>query len=365
MTLDEKLTSLPPSPGVYLMKDSLGHIIYVGKSKNLKNRVRSYFQNAKDHSPKVKKLVNNIKDIELLLTDTEFEALLLECKLVQELKPRYNKKMKNPSSYAYIGILGDEGFRRIEITTSPIENKDNLYFGPYTSRKTAERAIQGIKECYKIMCSNAASKNTPCLNHSLGLCIGICMGGSALEAYQLILKRFIGLLSGTDVSILEDLQQKMLDASTKFEFEAAAKYRDSIDAILGLLHKEKVIEFTVENKNLAVIESLNAFTIKLFLIQNNRILFDERYDLKRSSMEQVRIKIKSRILDYLSPKTPHSSMEVSQFDIDEAQIIYRFLSLSSTRYLIVSEEWLESDSTNQLDEALHALVESLEKHPGQ
>ena len=149
MTLKEKVKNLPSSPGVYLMKDVHDGIIYVGKAKNLKRRVQSYFQNSKSHSPKTVKLVNNIKNFDYILTDTEFEAFMLECKLIQELKPFFNRQMKNPKSYAYILIKTDEEIPKIEVTNFPIGGKNNQIFGPYRNKNTAAKAVQGMKDFLK------------------------------------------------------------------------------------------------------------------------------------------------------------------------------------------------------------------------
>jgi excinuclease ABC subunit C len=310
MNLKEKVKNLTSSPGVYLMKDSLGSIIYVGKAKNLKKRVQSYFQNSKSHPSKVKKLVKNLKDFEYIVTDTEFEAFMLECKLIKELKPIYNKKMKNPLSYTYVVIQMDEEYPSIEITNSPVENDCNLYFGPYTSKNTVEKALQGMKEYFKILCSNTSKKNTECLNYSLGLCIGMCLGGAAVEEYHNIINKIIALFNGTDMSVLKEMKQRMLYASEKFDFETAAKYRDYIDAISFLINKEKVIEFTKDNKNIAVIEHLSNCTIKLFLIKGNKVLFSEKYILEKANIEYLSTIIKTNILTCFKAKTLNSSIEV-------------------------------------------------------
>jgi excinuclease ABC subunit C len=131
MCLKDKVKHLPSSPGVYLMKDINGQIIYVGKAKNLKNRVRSYFQNSKAHTQKIIKLKASLKDFDYILTDTEFEAFMLECELIREMKPIFNRMMKSPQSYVYIRILIDGGYQRIDICKNP-DKPDSLYFGPYT-----------------------------------------------------------------------------------------------------------------------------------------------------------------------------------------------------------------------------------------
>lgn len=143
------------------MKDSAGVIIYIGKAINLKRRVQSYFQNSKAHSQKVVKLVHNIKDFDYILTDTEFEAFLLECQLIKELKPHFNKKMKSPLSYPYLVIEMDKEYPAIKVTSMPCKNKQTLLFGPYMNKHTVERAIQVLKEyglCAKRTCTGAIGR---------------------------------------------------------------------------------------------------------------------------------------------------------------------------------------------------------------
>ncbi|UQX55092.1 UvrB/UvrC motif-containing protein [Cytobacillus pseudoceanisediminis] len=221
------------------MKDSQGQILYVGKAKNLKNRVQSYFRDSKHHSPKIKKLVKHLRDFDYILTDTEFEAFMLECQLIKSIKPLYNRMMKSPQSFIYISISLTGKHRKIDIAFNPIENDGKVYFGPFTSRSNVERALRGLKECFKLNCSNPNGKNSACLNYSLGSCLGRCLGGPAEQQYNDILDRFIGFLKGTDRSIIEDMNQMMLNASEAFDFEAASAYRDHIQAVSSLLKKKK------------------------------------------------------------------------------------------------------------------------------
>ncbi|MCL6570769.1 MAG: GIY-YIG nuclease family protein [Bacillus sp. (in: Bacteria)] len=354
MNLKEKVKNLPSTPGVYLMKDSLAGIIYVGKAKNLKNRVRSYFQNSNAQSKKIIRLKANIKDFNYTLTDTEFEAFMLECKLIREIKPFFNKKMKSPQSYSYIMVHMDGGYLRIDITNRP---KDScLYFGPYTSKHTVESALQGIKEFYKINCSTPSKKNNPCLNYSLGLCIGICLGGQKLEQNNSIMNKIIALLNGTDTSMLVEMNQRMVNAAENFEFEVAAKYRDNLDAILSIINKGKVIEFTEKHNNIAIIEYLTDITFKLFLINGNKILFSEKYRLEKQQLEQVCTTIQSNILIYFNNEALSPSKKVSRDEIDEAQIIFSYLKSSNCRYVIISEEWLDPVNKESLHVELYKLV---------
>ncbi|WP_394138966.1 GIY-YIG nuclease family protein [Cytobacillus oceanisediminis] len=351
----EKVKNLPLSPGVYLMKDSLSQIIYVGKAKNLKNRVQSYFRQSKSHSPKVKKLIKHLKDFDFIVTDTEFEAFLLECKLIKDLKPIYNRMMKSPKSFAYIGITIEEEYRTIEMTYSPIENDGKLYFGPFPSKNNVETAIQGVKECYKINCSNPYKKGTACLNVSLGLCNGICLGGSAIQQYNERIDKFIAFLNGTDMWLLEEMRQMMITASEKYDFEAASKYRDYIKAVNSLLYKEKVIEFTEENNNITVIEKLNDSTIKLFLIKRTKVLFSRSYSLENHIVQLAEM-IKTNITTYFKNNNDHPSIDVSRNEIDEAQIIYSYLNSNNCSYVLIPEKWLDLENHSNIDLALYKLL---------
>lgn len=353
INLPDKVKNLPLTPGVYLMKDSQGKVLYVGKAKNLKNRVQSYFRNSTNHSPKIKKLVKHLRDFDYILTDTEFEAFMLECQLIKSINPLYNRMMKSPQSFIYISISLTGHHRKIDIAFNPIENDGKIYFGPFTSRRNVERALRGFKECFKLNCSNPNGTNSACLNYSLGTCLGRCLGGPAEQQYNDILDRFIGLLKSTDMSILEDMNQMMLNASEAFDFEAASAYRDHIQTLSSLLKKEKVIEFTEENHNIVAIERLTDSSIKLFLMKRTEILFSHSYAAAHSKKE----KIKANILAYFKDEA-NANGDISRHEIDAAHIIYRYLHSGSCSYLIIPESWLESENHSTLDLALEDLLNS-------
>ena len=338
------------------MKDSLEGIIYVGKSKNLKSRVSSYFVNSKSHSPKVIKLMKNIRDFEYILTDTEFEAFMLECKLIKEIKPIYNKKMKSPLSYTYIKI--DRDYTNIEVSNDSIKDDGDFYFGPYTSKSTVERALQGIKEYYKIMCSGSYKKASACLNYSLGLCIGFCFDASAKEKHKNILCEIIDMLNGRNKSILEGMELNMNVAAEKFDFEAAAKYRDYIASINYLKNREKVLEFAEENKHLALLEYLPDDSFKFFLISGNRVLFSEKYNMLSSDIKSLKLILRNNILYYFKSESLSIPVEIGRDEIDEAQIIYSYLKSkqNNCRYIVLSEEWINEDNNLNIDEALNILL---------
>ncbi|HYF81716.1 MAG TPA: UvrB/UvrC motif-containing protein [Clostridia bacterium] len=357
MDLKEKIKKLPSSTGVYLMKDSLDSVLYVGKSKNLKSRVGSYFQNSKSHPPKVVKLVKHLKDFDYILTDTEFEAFMLENKLIKEINPIYNRLLKSPRSYSFIKINISEEYPSIETLSESSKSDGNLYFGPYTNKNTVERGLQGIKECCKILCTSASRKSSSCLNYSLGLCIGICMDDAPRGQYLAILDKIVKLLSGTDKSIIEAMEYNMDSASEKLDFEKAAKYRDYIRAVNYLIGKAKVVEYTKKNKNIVVLEHLSEDRVKLFLIKGNKVLFSEKYSLEDIDFEELKIIMKTNVLAYFNNKTQKGSIEVDREAIDESQIIYSYLNTkpNNCRHVIIKENWLNASSNAKIEKALDKL----------
>ncbi|WP_462413058.1 UvrB/UvrC motif-containing protein [Neobacillus sp. Marseille-QA0830] len=340
------------------MKDGYGNVIYVGKAKNLKRRVQSYFQNSSSHSKKTIKLKNNIDDIEVRLTDTEFEAFILECELIQNIKPFFNRKMKNPQGYTYITIQMDHEYPEINVTADPSPNDRTLCFGPFISKNTIEKAIIGIKEFCRILCTQPSKKTSTCLNYSLGLCIGMCAGDAAAKQYRAIINNIIGLLNGTDQSLLNQMTNKMNEASAKLDFETARKYRDDLDAIHFLLNKEKVIGFIEENKNIAILEYLDDDHFKLFLIRRNKVLFSAKYAILSYGFEEMLASIKMNMLKYFTTIKIQDSSNLSKTEIDTAQIIYSYLQNGSCRYTIIPDEWVESNNI-ELENAIIQFIGGL------
>ena len=359
MNLKEKLKKLPSSPGVYLMKDSQGRIIYVGKSKKLKQRVQSYFMNNKTHSRKIIQLVKTLKDFDTIQTDTEFEAFLLECQLIQEIKPYFNRMLKNPHAYTYIKIHLEEEIPRISLTKKIDEENKDFYFGPFTSKSTVEKAIDGLKTFYKIDCQNPGNRKSPCLNHTLGLCIGICLGGSVIEQYKEIIQKIIDLLNGMDKRVLEEMNERMVQAADQFDFKTAGKYRDSIQAIRSLVKKEQVIEFTEANKNIVILEYLDENTIKIFLVKGKDVLYSENYHLNEHTNESLEKIIQENIFYYFGTQLQESAKSVDKEEIDEAQIIYSYLQSNNCQYFFVPKKWIKQKDIEKIGRKIIKLLSGL------
>ena len=281
---DYQLKTLPDAPGVYLMRNNLGEIIYVGKAKILKNRVRQYFKISKNHSVKVKAMVKNIAEFEYIVTDSEMEALILECNLIKKYSPRYNILLKDDKHYPFIKVTINEEFPRIFVTRN-ITNDGGKYFGPYTDSAAVYSTIELIKQIFPLRTCRRNIKegvlhDRPCLNYHIGLCKAPCTGYISKEDYKKIIKGALELLTGKDKSIKDDLRKKMESASENLEFEKAVQFRDKIMAIDKINEKQKIIIGNCENEdfiNLYVDEK--DVCLQVFFLRDGKIVGREHFIL--------------------------------------------------------------------------------------
>ncbi len=239
--INEELKKLPTCPGVYMHKDRLGTVIYVGKAVNLQNRVRQYFRNSSQHSPKVRSMVSNIAEFDYITCGTEMEALILECNLIKKYMPKYNILLKDDKTYPYIEVTMSEEFPRV-IRTREVKRDENRYFGPYSDSTAVWRILKMIDEMYPLKkCSTLHfPENTrPCLNYFIGKCKGICVGKADREEYLEMIRDILGILGGKDAGVIRKLEGKMMEASDALKYEEAAKYRDYIRALRSLSEKQR------------------------------------------------------------------------------------------------------------------------------
>lgn len=239
--INEELKKLPTCPGVYMHKDRLGTVIYVGKAINLRNRVRQYFRNSSQHSPKVRSMVSNIAEFDYITCGTEMEALILECNLIKKYMPKYNILLKDDKTYPYIEVTMSEEFPRV-IRTREVKRDENRYFGPYSDSTAVWRILKMIDEMYPLKkCSTLHfPENTrPCLNYFIGKCKGICVGKADREEYLEMIRDILGILGGKDGGVIRKLEGKMMEASDALKYEEAAKYRDYIRALRSLSEKQR------------------------------------------------------------------------------------------------------------------------------
>ncbi len=246
--LKEKVKDFPRLPGVYLMKNEAEKIIYVGKAKDLRARVRSYLTDSKDHSPKTRLLVRNIRTIDTILTKTEVEAFLLEASLIKKHRPRYNIRLKDDKSYPFIRISMADRFPRLYLARK-VKKDGSLYFGPYTSGTAVWGTIHFLNRTFQIRdCKDAfmASRKRPCMTHQIGRCKAPCVDLVGYEEYSEDVKQAVQFLRGKDKQIVRDLTKRMHLASDEERFETAAKLRDSIVAVKAVLERQAVVNDTSE-----------------------------------------------------------------------------------------------------------------------
>ncbi len=243
-TLREKAMKLPLTPGVYIMKNKDGEIIYIGKAKKLKNRVSQYFGSQSGHGTKVRKMVENVRDFDYILTDSEFEALVLECSLIKQNMPKYNILLKDDKGYSYIKITKGDYGRISACFRKDDENAE--YLGPYTGNFSVTNAVEQASEIFMLpTCSKVfprdIGKGRPCLNFHINRCSGVCQRKISKQEYNENLKQAIEFLKGGSVNTVNRLKKEMEDHSEKLEFEKAAKIRDKLKAIDRIMSRQKVV----------------------------------------------------------------------------------------------------------------------------
>ena len=269
------------------MKDKFDNIIYVGKAKILKNRVRQYFQSSKNHSSKVKSMVKNIDKFEYIITDSELEALILECNLIKKYKPKYNVLLRDDKTYPYIKVTTNEDFPRVLKVRRVIKDKAK-YFGPYTNTTAVNDTLDIIKNIYPIRTCNidierAIKTNMrPCLNLHIKRCVGPCTGNVTKEEYNKMIEEIILFLSGKEEKLIDILKEKMNKCAMDFNFEEAAIYRDKIKSLEDMMEKQK-IDTSTSDLNQDVIAMARAHDeacVQVFFVRNGKIVGREHFILE-------------------------------------------------------------------------------------
>ena len=233
--IEEELKKLPAKPGVYLMHDKKDAIIYVGKAISLKNRVRQYFQSSRRVTPKIQQMISHIDHFEYILTDSELEALVLECNLIKEHRPKYNTMLKDDKTYPYIKVTLGEAYPRVLFSRLMKKDKSK-YYGPYTSAGAVKDTIELVQKLFQIRTCNRTlprdiGKERPCLNYHIHQCQAPCQGYISKEDYRLQIREAMELLNGNFAPVIKDLEEKMKAASEALEFEKAMEYRDLLTSV--------------------------------------------------------------------------------------------------------------------------------------
>lgn len=280
--IKEELKNLPEQPGVYLMHSADDTIIYVGKAKILKNRVRQYFQNSAAHTPKVRAMVSNIAYFEYIVTDTEMEALVLECNLIKKHKPKYNILLKDDKHYPYIKVTVNEQYPRVFMTRK-MQNDGARYFGPYSGSNTIKNTLDIIQKIFHPpMCTRKfpddIGKGRPCLNYHIKNCFAPCTGGVSNRQYRNVFFEICSFLEGKHTALVKSLEDEMKAASRELEFERAAVLRDKIASIKAIDEKQKIINSKQTDSDIiALITSENRAFTEVFFVRSGKIIGRENY----------------------------------------------------------------------------------------
>lgn len=289
--IQEELKKLPGKPGVYLMHDADDTIIYVGKAISLKNRVRQYFQTSRNKGPKIERMVTHIARFEYIVTDSELEALVLECNLIKEHRPKYNTMLKDDKAYPYIKVTVNEDFPRILFSYQMKKDKAK-YFGPYTSAGAVKDTIELLRKLYDIRSCNKSlpkeiGKDRPCLYYHIHQCKAPCQGYISKEEYGEQIKKAISFLNGNYNDIIKELTGKMTEAAEEMRFEQAAEYRDLIDSVRRIGERQKITNSDGEDKDvIALAMDKEDAVAQVFFIRNGKLIGREHYYLRIGEEEQ-------------------------------------------------------------------------------
>lgn len=330
--IEEELKKLPSKPGVYIMHDSHDNIIYVGKAINLKNRVRQYFQSSRNLMPKIQKMVTQIQYFEYIITDSELEALVLECNLIKEHRPKYNTMLKDDKSYPYIKVTINEAYPRVLMTRQRGKDKAK-YYGPYTSVKSVKDTLELIRKLYFTRtCSRNLprdiGKDRPCLYYQLKQCKAPCQGYISEKDYGESIDQVLEFLNGNYTFIIKQLEQKMKEASENLEFETAAEYRDLLGSVKQVSQKQKITSKETEDRDiLACATAGNEAVVQVFFIRNGKLIGREHFYLTGVENEP-RGSIMTSFIKQFYAGTPYIPRELIMGDaIEEHDVIEEWLTL--------------------------------------
>ena len=329
--IEEELKKLPAKPGVYIMHDKDDAIIYVGKAISLRNRVRSYFRESTNKSPKIEKMVTKIARFEYIVTDSELEALVLENNLIKEHNPKYNTMLKDDKTYPYIKVTMGEDFPRVLFSRQMKKDKSR-YFGPFTSAFAVKDTIELINKLFKLRTCNRVlprdiGLERPCLNYHIGQCMAPCQEYVTKEEYRAQVEQALDFLNGNFAPILNSLKQKMEEASENLEFEDAIRYRDLYNSVKQVAQKQKITDSDGEDKDIiALARDENDAVVQVFFVRGGKLIGREHFIMTRTEdCTQAQV-----LLDFVKQfyaGTPFIPKELMlQHEIEDIPVLEQWLS---------------------------------------
>ncbi|MBQ5446247.1 MAG: excinuclease ABC subunit UvrC [Lachnospiraceae bacterium] len=338
--IEEELKKLPASPGVYIMHGSNDEIIYIGKAISLKNRVRQYFQISRKRTAKINKMVSQVSRFEYIVTDSELEALILECNLIKEHKPKYNTMLKDDKAYPFIKVTVNEPFPRI-IFARQMKKDGAKYFGPYPSAGAVKNTIELVSKLYKTRtCSRNLpkdiNKQRPCLNYQIKQCDAPCMGYISQKEYGENIKKALDFLNGKYEHVIKMLEEKMYKASDEMRFEDAAAYRDLIKSVNETSKRQKITkDESMDRDIIAYAMEGNDAVVQVFFVRNGKVLGREHFHIELAPLATGREVMTNFIKQYYggSPFIPKELL--IQEEIDDLELVEKWLSIKRGSKVVV------------------------------
>lgn len=330
--VEEKLSILPTKPGCYLYKDKNGEIIYVGKAINLRNRVRSYFQKSANHTPKVRRLVQNIHDLDYIVVDSELEALVLECSLIKKHQPHYNVRLKDDKQYPYLCLTMNEPYPRLMVVRRAKDDK-NRYFGPYPNSRAVYSTMELVNRLFPIVSCGKVFDGRPvqkaCLYYHMGQCLAPCAGLTDKETYLKSVKDVADFLEGRQEHILKRLRQEMEEAAEELEFERAMRLRDRLLGVEEVLKRQKVVTTDfVDQDVVAVVEDtsgMNGACIQMFYIRGGKLIGQNHFMVEGTGEETQDAIVQEFVKQYYQSANFIPQEILLPGTLDEMQIIESWL----------------------------------------
>ena len=363
--IEAQIKELPDKPGVYQMKDETGDIIYVGKAKSLRKRVRSYFRKA-NHTFKTKIMIDHIDDFDYIVTDTEVEAYILEANLIKKYQPKFNIRLKDDKSYPYIKVTTNEDFPRV-FKTRVVKNDGNKYFGPFADVNAIYKTINVLKDLFSLRtCKREINEgetyDRPCLNYHIDKCHGPCIGEISKKEYNELIDKVLMFLSGRQTELIDKIEEKMYKASDNNDFENAAKYRDQMEALKEVTRQQKVMSASSKDQDIMAVAQgeEDQACVQLLLVRNGRLMGQEHFILEGVAEENVE-QIMGSFLQQYYEQAPQIPDEVLlNTEIDSTELLAQRLRQKKGRKVKVQKP-VQGEKKRLIEMAMRNAKQNLKK----
>lgn len=333
--IEEKLALLPHNPGVYIMKDGKGKIIYVGKAISLKNRVTQYFRQNSSHSAKVRAMVARIEDFETILTGTEVEALILECNLIKKHRPKYNISLKDDKTYPYLKVTLQDTYPRVYITRR-VQRDGGKYFGPYTNATALHETLKLLKRLFPIRSCKTMESKRPCLEYHIKRCLAPCADKISREEYMVMIDDIVMFLEGRTEHVEKSLEQRMLQAADKLEFEQAGRLRDQLLAVQKISEKQRIVTGVGDQDAIGMARSGIGVCVQIFYVRSGKMVGRDHFLLDGSDDETDEALLRAFLKQYYNQATFIPREILLPMEILEQELLEEWLEKQKNAKVILA-----------------------------